>query len=404
MTSTEMQTQVDTSDDGDDDDWMGLFNDISNASDDDDIDYRQMIVESDKDGIVLEAGITPTKTTVVKFIICPKCKVEGKLTGGGVFCESCGLEREMVDNNQQFCFATEKDHNTSLNSFISFNIVGKNSYAYQRSFLKTCANYSSFRRNNNRKDLYNYNYQHEGKKIPKNAIKLAIELFSKIKENNYVFRGNGKKGVLGACLFYACVMNQITKTPREIASVMEIEDRFLSQGDRIVQELNEKGIIEIPTILRPLKDYLDQFFPALSIPLSYKTFVVDIIERAEKKNIHIQNDSRTTTKCIGAIYLLTTRIKNLNHITKDLIVKECSISKSTFIRYFNLLTINHAIIKKVFKKHKIPMPNYWRYAMNDTDVLATFAKKAISKPAKKVVVIRKPKKKTLPEPTEPKHW
>lgn len=384
------------SDDGDDDDWMGLFNDISNAPDDDDVDYRRMIVEADKDGIVLEARITPVETTVVKFIICPKCNVEGKLTGGGVYCETCGLERKMVDNNQQYCFSTEKDHNTSLNSFISFNIVGKNSYAYQRSFLKTCANYSSFRRNNNRKDMYNYNYQHEGKKIPKNAIKLAIELFSKIKENNYVYRGNGKKGVLGACLFYACVMNQITKTPREIASVMEIEDRFLSQGDRIVQELNEKGIIEIPTILRPLKDYLDQFFPALCIPVIYKQFVIDIIERAEKKNIHIQNDSRTTTKCIGAIYLLTTRIKKLNNITKDQIVKECSISKSTFIRYFNLLTGNQAILKKVFKKHHIPMPNDWKHSLSEQDVLTAIAKKTI-----RTVIVRKPKKKKPPTSVDP---
>jgi transcription initiation factor TFIIIB Brf1 subunit/transcription initiation factor TFIIB len=391
MTSTITEDQTNYESDSDED-WMGLFNDIANASDDE-VDYSQMIVDADKDGIVLEAGITPDINTVVKFIICPKCNIEGRLTSGGVFCEQCGLERKMIDNSQQFCFSTEKDHNTSLNSFISFNIVGKNSYAYQRSFLKTCANYSSFRRNNNRKDLYNYNYQHEGKKIPKNAIKLAIDLFSKIKENNYVYRGNGKKGVLGACLFYACVMNQITKTPREIASVMEIEDRFLSQGDRIVNELNEKGVIEIPTILRPLKDYLDQFFPALNIPLIYKPFVIDIIERAEKKNIHIKNDSRTTTKCIGAIYLLTTRIKKLNYITKDHIVKECSISKSTFIRYFNLLTINNVILKKVFKKHKIPMPNEWKYTMSDKEVLSSISKKVPRKYMKSI--IKKPKKKTL---------
>jgi transcription initiation factor TFIIIB Brf1 subunit/transcription initiation factor TFIIB len=312
MNSTQLIKESDdiSSDlDDDDDDWMGLFNDISNSIDDEEIDYGNMLIEPENDNIVLEAGLISDEKNIIKFIICPKCNIEGKLTGGTVYCEKCGLERKMIDNNQQYCFSTEKDHNTSLNSFISFNIVGKNSYAYQRSFLKTCANYSSFRRNNNRKDLYNYNYQHEGKKIPKNAIKLAIDLFSKIKENNYVYRGNGKKGVLGACLFYACVMNNITKTPREIASVMEIEDRFLSQGDRIVQELNEKGVIEIPTILRPLKDYLDQFFPALNIPLKYKLFIIDIIERAEKKNIHICNDSRTTTKCIGAIYLLTTRIK-----------------------------------------------------------------------------------------------
>jgi transcription initiation factor TFIIIB Brf1 subunit/transcription initiation factor TFIIB len=270
------------------------------------------------------------------------------------------LETPVIDDDNKFSFATEKDHNVSSNSFMSFNFIGKNSYCYQRSFLKTCANYSSFRRNNNRKDLYNYNYQYEGKKIPKNVIKLAIDIFSKIKDHNYVYRGNGKKGVLGACLFYACVMNNITKTPREIASIMEIEERFLSQGDRTIQELNEDGIINIPTILRPLQDYLDQYFPALEIPDKYKQFVFDIIERAEKKNIHIVNDSRPTTKCIGAIFLLVNRVKSLNRITKDKITSECRISKSTFIRYYNLLISNYKKIKPVFVKHRIPQPVAWR--------------------------------------------
>jgi transcription initiation factor TFIIIB Brf1 subunit/transcription initiation factor TFIIB len=351
------------SDNATDADWLHLIKDISNYSSDDE-EVRDMY-ESCKDmpnnnKIDLEIQMVLGDEKVTKFTICPKCNTDGKINDGSVYCISCGLETIVVDDANKFSFTVDKDHNTSDNSFMSFNFIGKNSYCYQRSFLKTCANYSSFRKNNNRKDLYNYNYQYEGKKIPKNAIKLAIELFSKIKENNYVFRGNGKKGVLGACLFYACVMNHITKTPREIASVMEIEERFLSQGDRIVQELNEKGIISIPTILRPLVDYLDQYFPALCIPLKYKQFIIDIINRAEAKNIHILNDSRTTTKCIGAIFLLINRVKELNDISKDHIVKECNISKSTFIRYYNLLLINHKILKPVFKKHHIPMPNTWR--------------------------------------------
>lgn len=345
-----------------DDDWMGLLQDIMEYTSDDD-DMRDMyescsIIQSNN--IDLEIKMNLGEEKILKFTICPKCNTEGKINDGSVYCVSCGLETIVLDDTNKFNFTADKDHNTSDNSFMSFNFIGKNSYCYQRSFLKTCANYSSFRKNNNRKDLYNYNYQYEGKKIPKNAIKLAIELFSKIKEHNYVFRGNGKKGVLGACLFYACVMNHITKTPREISSVMDIEERFLSQGDRIVQELNEKGIITIPTILRPLKDYLDQYFPALGIPEHYKQFIIDIIDRAEKKNLHIVTDSRTTTKAIGAIYLLINRISSLKHITKDNIVKECTISKSTFIRYYNLLLINNKIIKPVFKKHKIPMPVEWR--------------------------------------------
>ena len=361
---------TDRSDIDESDKWLQLFKDISNEPDLEnsiglpiaETDYSNMLnlLESDNTVVNLEVQMDLDSDKIIKYNICPKCNIEGTMSDGSVFCPECGLETLIIDDNNKFSFSSEKDHNVSSNSYISFNFIGPNSYGYQRSFLKTCANYSSFRRNNNRKDMYNYNYQYEGKKIPKNAIKLAIELFSKIKEKNYVFRGNGKKGVLGACLFYACVMNNITKTPREIASVMEIEERFLSHGDRVVQELNEKGVISIPTTLRPLNDYLDQFFPALNIPDKYKAFVIDVIERAEKKNIHIMNDSRTTTKCIGAIFLITNRVKELRHITKDIIVKECNISKSTFIRYYNLLLENYKMLKPIFKKHRIPMPTEWR--------------------------------------------
>ena len=360
---------TDHSDIDESDKWLQLFKDISNEPDLENsidvvaqTDYTNMLnlLESDNTVVNLEVQMDLDSDKIIKYNICPKCNIEGTMNDGSVFCPECGLETLIIDDNNKFSFSSEKDYNVSSNSYISFNFIGPNSYGYQRSFLKTCANYSSFRRNNNRKDMYNYNYQYEGKKIPKNAIKLAIELFSKIKEKNYVFRGNGKKGVLGACLFYACVMNNITKTPREIASVMEIEERFLSHGDRVVQELNEKGVISIPTTLRPLNDYLDQFFPALNIPDKYKAFVIDVIERAEKKNIHIMNDSRTTTKCIGAIFLITNRVKELRHITKDIIVKECNISKSTFIRYYNLLLENYKMLKPIFKKHRIPMPTEWR--------------------------------------------
>lgn len=357
-----------------DDDWMMLFQDISNASDDEnDIfdmynSYQKTLELNETD---LEIKVELDDEKIVKFNICPKCNIECIISDGSLQCKHCGLETLIDDDASKFSFALNNDHNTSSNSFMSFNIIGKNAYCYQRSFLKTCANYASFRKNNNRKDLYNYNYQHDGKKIPKNVIKLAIDIFSAIKEKNYVYRGNGKKGVLGSCLFYACVINNITKTPREIASIMNIEERFLSQGDRILHELNEKGVISIPTILRPLKDYLDQYFPALGIPDIYKPFIIDLIKRAEKKNIHIQNDSRTTTKTIGAIYLLTMRVKELKFVTKDKIVKECNISKSTFIRYYNLLLSNYKILKPVFKKYKIPQPNSWRIIKEDNNKIIT---------------------------------
>jgi transcription initiation factor TFIIIB Brf1 subunit/transcription initiation factor TFIIB len=346
-----------TNNNDDVDDWNGLLDDL-------DVEYTDIQKLTISNNITRTANIElENNISIIQGDIigsCSKCNVEGTIHDNQLICGLCGEIIDLCENIDQYNASNDKDHNTSVNSFMSFNIIGKNAYCYQRSFMKTCANYSSYRKNNNKKDMYNYNYQYDGKKIPKDVIKIAVEIFSKIKDAIYVFRGKKKKGVQGACLFYACVEKNLTKTPREIASIMNIEERFLSHGDRILQDLNEKNIISIPSILRPMCDYINQYFPALGIPDIYKPFIIDIINRAEVKNIHIENDSRTTTKVIGAIYLLIMRIPQLKFITKEKIVSECNISKSTFIRYYNLLTLNYILLKKTFKKHKISMDPKWQ--------------------------------------------
>jgi transcription initiation factor TFIIIB Brf1 subunit/transcription initiation factor TFIIB len=344
-----------------DEEWINFMNSISSESDEseslnfDKITENSFSLDNNYININLEKNID---INVITENICEKCNISCKTLNGIIYCELCRMEDKIETDN--ITFNSENNHNTNNNSFMAFNFTGNGSYCYQRSFLKSCANYSSFRKNNNRKDMYNYNYKYEGNKLPKNVIKLAIELFSTIKDNKYVYRGNGKKGIIGACLFYACVINKITKTPREIANILGIEERFLSQGDRTIQELNEKGVINIPTILRPIDDYLNQYFALLKINMKYKPFIIDVIDRIDKKNIHIVNDSRTTTKAIGTIYLLINRLKKYKNINKEMIVKECKISKSTFIRYYNLLLKNNIYIRPIFKRHKIPMPNEWK--------------------------------------------
>jgi transcription initiation factor TFIIIB Brf1 subunit/transcription initiation factor TFIIB len=176
-----------------------------------------------------------------------------------------------------------------------------------------------------------------------------------------VYRGNKKWGVISACLFYVCIMNNLTRTPKEITNIMSIEDRFLSQGDKILQELNELNIIEIPATFKPLGDYIDQFFCKLKIPLRFKDFILEIISVAERKYLHVANESRMTSKCIGCIYLLCKRVPMLQKIKKDRIVKEClDISKSTFNKYYMLIMSHPKELKFVFKKHHIPMPIEWR--------------------------------------------
>ena len=296
------------------------------------------------------------------YNICPLCEIPCKISDTFIICTKCGMERVYdCHAHDLYSLSIESNYNTINNSYMTFNIVGTNSYNYNRSLLKTCADYSSYRANSNKKEIINKIYQFDGNKPPMNVINETAALFDQIKQADRVYRGDGKLGVIGACLYYISIKHNLTRTPKEIAKIMGIEERFLSQGDRILQELAELSIIEIPINHKPLNDYLNMYMPILGIDSKYKQFVIDIIARAERKHLHIGHDCRLTTKVVGVLYLLTLRVPSLKYIKKDVISAECNfISISTYKKYATLICDNYKVMKKVFKRHSIPMPASFR--------------------------------------------
>ena len=294
--------------------------------------------------------------------------MECKSKEGIIYCPNCGQKRPLMRENSHYCASISQTHNTAGNAFMSFKMIGKNSYSKQVNLLKTCSDSIAYSDNNNKKAIMNYNYQVIGNKFPKDALEKAHNLICQVRRAGFVFRGNGKMGIWGACISVSCHANRTTKARKSICKLLKIEERFLSQGERKISSMVEDGIIVLPKV-KPtkstcadssLEDYIVQYFAALEIPMRYGSFIIDLINRAKKKKLHIEHDSRLTTKCVGAIYMLTTRVKSLNRITKDMIWKESNISKSTFTRYYRLLFVNHKKLKKVFKRHHIPMDVSWR--------------------------------------------
>jgi len=295
--------------------------------------------------------------------ICVSCNAQLYANKNLLICQECGLEipNTFDMTEEEYSVSATTECNVNTNGFIAMKMIGRGAYGYQRSLLKTCANYSKYRRINTFKDMKNWNIHSKKHHIPKNVIQEANDMFAQIKEKGFVFRKDGKKGVLSACLYYACYNNNITKTPAEVAHFSGIEEKFHSLGDRILHDLNERGIIEIPIKVNPIADYIERYMTLLSIPKKYKPFVIDLIDRANKKHIHVLHDSKNNTRCVGAIYMLIDRVPELKQrITKDQIDKECGISKTTFIRYYLILCKYYKKLKKVFKKHRIPMKPEWR--------------------------------------------
>jgi len=291
--------------------------------------------------------------------LCINCNSTLFIDYNQAICINCGFE-----NNNDISFDNDNtyiDSSYTNNEFSNLKVTGKNSYNLQKNMLKVCSHYYQYRKIHIMKEIYLWNNNSIDFKMPKHIMREGIEMFCKIKDANYVFRKDNKKGVISACLYYACYNNGIIKTPQEMAKYVGIQEKFHSYGDRVLHDLNDKGIIIIPNKLDSIPKYIDKYLELLNIDKKYKTFIISIINKLEESNVHLLYDSKNNTKCIGTIYLLIQRIPSLkNKITKELIEKECKISKTTFIRYYKIINLYYKKIKYIFKRHSIPMPVDWK--------------------------------------------
>lgn len=330
------------------------------------------------DDVDLDVQIQSIDTQSIEQNICIKCKMSYKITDDCLICENCGIEKpnecELSTDNYNLCL--ESNYNSNSDSYVSFSFKGKGSYGYQKALLIACSDYKAITHKEVSKELLNIIDQYEGYKMPKNIIHLSIDLYFTVKKKaieyftaiygenttkkKIIFRGKGKLGMYAACLYYACIMENLSRTPKEIANIVGVEEKYMSTADKKLQEFHELGLIDLPINVRLIDDYINRFFPLLGIPLKYKDFIIYLLHRADEKYIHINHESRISTKCIGAIYLLCQRIPELKHITKEIIAQECNISKSTCIKYYTLLMNNWMYLRKAFKKYRIPMPKTWR--------------------------------------------
>lgn len=327
---------------------------------------------------------------------CYECGGQVLVNGNLLICQSCGVEMQGMSGATDETYSAVAPTDCSVNEkgFMSMKIIGKGAYGYNRSLLKSCANYNQYRKMNTLKEMHGWNAQNLDKQLPKNVIEEANNMIAKIKEHGHVFRKDVKKGIQSSCIYYACYNNGISRTPSELAQFVGIAEKFHSSGDRYLRDLNERGIIELPDKVDPIVDYVERYMELLGIDKKYKDFVLDIITVADREKLHVLCDSKNNTKAIGAIYLLIDRVPELRKsIPKERIDKECEISKTTFVKYYSLLCKYYRKFVPIFVKHQIPMKPEWKENIEevidnskngiDTDVVVVKKVRANKKITKK---------------------
>ena len=273
-----------------------------------------------------------------------------------LLCNKCGAVERLFD--QQLSNSVKMlNYNSLESSAWTVRVYGKNSYKNNRHLCSSNLDYKKIQRYNTWKQLDQINSNSTVGKFSRSILNETADLFYKIQRNStkkIVRRGNGRRGLLGACLGDVLTRNNIARKPREIAQYIQVDESYISKADKTLQMLHYAKEIELVIEKDEIGSYINRYFITLKIDNKYLPFCKQIVQISEEStDLKGENNSRISTKTAGVVYILTSQIDmGITHLD---ISKKCNISYPTFIRFSKFIERNKLFFKDIFEKYGVPL-------------------------------------------------
>ncbi len=216
---------------------------------------------------------------------------------GNEVCADCGLEQaHKLDNSPEWRFYKENDT--------------KQSFDPSRCFLRKYEEKSIYR------DVEPYN-------IPSDIIELANTSYSQVTEES-ILRGNSRKGLIVACIYYAFEDMGQRKSQDEIKTMFSINKKILSNGMKM---FNLK-IKRTPIYTSPL-DFIPKIMTKFSLSEKHIQFVIKLFTKICSRSTFI-NRSNPDSIAAGLSYFVLKHINypvSLNDFSKRVGLSDITIHK-----------------------------------------------------------------------------
>jgi len=261
-------------------------------------------------------------------------------------CETCGCEEDILGDDtdaaaEYYARGGTNGNNTTGKSSAPLRVCGPGAHVLQKKLIGSVSNYKVQQRKNTIEEMTNTIYQYQGAKLPNDVVLAAAEFYYLVQQCE-IRRAQVRKGTMGACLYRKCIEAGITRKPKEIADIFDIDQTDLSYGEKILDRLIASGQLETTSKQmyfnadQEVVSFTDRYLEDLDISdkgaeyQEYKSFVTQLIKFTLDK--HIADSSVPSSKCAGAIYILTLKRDDMP-IKWNEIQSKCKISKSTFTRF-----------------------------------------------------------------------
>ena len=163
--------------------------------------------------------------------------------------------------------------------------------------------------------------------VPTKILDDAKVLYKKASEKK-ISRGDNKDGLIASCIYYACLINKLPRSPKEVARMFHIDPNILTKGNSRFQTLLHMNVASSSP-----DDYIARF--GSNLRMDYKD--IQECKRLAKRldDLEIVSENAPTSVAAGAIYYYC--MKHDIDFNKKQIADVCEVSEVTITKCYKRL-------------------------------------------------------------------
>lgn len=163
--------------------------------------------------------------------------------------------------------------------------------------------------------------------IPAKVVDDAKVLYKRASEKK-ISRGENKEGLIASCIYYACLLNKVPRSPKEVSRMFGIDPNVLTKGNARFQTLLQMNVDSSEP-----EDFISRFGSKLN--MNYQDIQKCKLLAKKLDELEIVSENAPTSVAAGTLfYYCMTHDIDFN---KKVIAEICDVSEVTIMKCYKRL-------------------------------------------------------------------